>query len=139
MSKFRELVENIRNCQEDTTSSAPQQSEPEYKFLTPEYQAALDWEIEAAQDDVEIGPDFPTAYWEPNPYGVEERLIGSSGCWEVRDESYIWDAACDRVLSALEGDDLAKLLDADLSNMSSEDYDALLNEAFTYVEKQKWH
>ena len=34
MSKFRELVENIRNYQEDTTSSAPQQSKPKYKFLT---------------------------------------------------------------------------------------------------------
>lgn len=135
MSKFRELVESIRNTyQEDTTSSTVQQSEPKYKFLTPEYKSALLGEIEERSYGVDI-----TSYCKITPWtiGWDHGVIIPGD-----DDDRAWDAAVDSILFDFEGGtSLEEILDGwdieDMSNLNPKDHEELENEAFDYVENQR--
>lgn len=127
MSKFRQLVEDIRNPQLN------------YIYLTPEHQAALDKQIEEAMSDVDIS-ELPSAYWDSNPYDVEPQLIGSSAGWELRNENELWDAACDIVIKYLEADGAVEYLYDMIPEDKQEDDEfnaALTKEAIQYIENQK--
>ena len=127
MSKFRQLVEDIRNPQLN------------YIYLTPEHQAALDKQIEKAMSDVDIS-ELPSAYWDSNPYDVEPQLIGSSAGWELRNENELWDAACDIVIKYLEADGAVEYLYDMIPEDKQEDDEfnaALTKEAIQYIENQK--
>ena len=130
MSKFRKLVEDIINLKPQTMI---------YTYLTPEYQKALNKQVEKAADSIDIS-ELPGAHWDPNPYGVEPQLIGSSAGWELTDENKLWDAALDKVIEWLEADGAVQYLYELIPENKQEDDEfntALTQEAIQYLENQK--
>jgi hypothetical protein len=128
MSQFRKLVEEITKPQQST-----------YTYLTPALQQALYKEIEKAMDYIDIS-ELPSAYWDPNPYGVEPQLIGSSAGWALKDEDDLWKAACDWMEKAVEADGAAQYLWDYLTPEQQDDEEfqiALTKEAINYIQTQK--
>lgn len=128
MSKFRELIEDIVK---------PEQSN--YVYLTPILQQALIKEIEKAMDNVDIS-ELPSAFYDPNPYGVESQLVGTSGSWFLNNENDLWNAACDLVLQRIKADGVENYLwdylTPELQNDEELQQD-LTKEAIDYIEKQE--
>lgn len=56
--------------------------------------------------------ELPSAYYDPNPYGVEDHLIGSSGCW-VADEDEVYEAQKEQAISKIKKDGAYECLDVD--------------------------
>lgn len=129
MSKFRQLVEEITKPQ------------PVYQYLLPEYQAALDKKVTEMEDRIDIS-ELPTAYYDSNPYDVEPQLVGTSGGWFLEDESYLWDAAADKMIEWLKADGAVEYLWDLIPEDKQEDDEfnaALTQEAINYLETQKTH
>lgn len=132
MSRFRQLVEDIVK---------PQQSTTVYQYLTPEHQVALDKEVENAEKWIDIS-ELPTAYYDRNPFDVEPQLVGNSGGWFLEDESYLRDAAIDKVIEYIEADGASQYLWDNLTpkQQGNEEFDAILTkEAIEYLKSEKQH
>lgn len=55
-------------------------------------------------DGIEINvEELESAYYDRNPYGVEEELVGSSGCWEYDEDEY-YEAQCDKAIEYITND-----------------------------------
>ena len=83
----------------------------QYKILT---QSLID-KIESYIDNIELSDDefleLPSTYYDRNPYGVEEQLIGSSGGYFNDDQGEIFDAKKSIFLRYLECDGILSLID----------------------------
>ena len=83
----------------------------QYKILT---QSLID-KIESYIDNIELSDDefleLPSTYYDRNPYGVEEQLIGSSGGYFNDDQGEIFDAKKSIFLGYLECDGILSLID----------------------------
>lgn len=69
-------------------------------MLSPETVNKIKGWVDNMEIDVE---ELESAYYDRNPYGVEEELIGSSGCWEYDEDEY-YRAQCDKAIEYIIGD-----------------------------------
>lgn len=68
--------------------------------------------------------ELQSAHYDPNPYGVEDNLIGSSGCW-VADEDEVYEAQKEQAIRKIKEDGAYQWMDVD------EDIDD--NEVIEYI------
>lgn len=68
--------------------------------------------------------ELPSAHYDPNPYGVEDHLIGSSGGW-FADEDEVYEAKKEQAISKIKEDGAYQWMDVD------EDIDD--NEVIEYI------
>lgn len=70
-------------------------------------------EIEAWIENIEIDvEELDSAYYDRNPYGVEEALIGSSGGWQCDDEEY-YEEQCDKAVDRLKDEGVEGYFDVE--------------------------
>ena len=56
--------------------------------------------------------ELPSYHYDRNPYGVEDHLIGSSGCWVV-DEDEAYEAKKEQAIEKIKKDGAYEWLDVD--------------------------
>lgn len=65
--------------------------------------------------------ELPSAYYDPNPYGVEDHLIGTSGCW-FADEDEAYEAKKERAIKKIEEDGAYNWIDIDCDDKEVIEY-----------------
>lgn len=121
MSKFKELVEEIKSTNEIT-----------YQLLTQEMRDNLYKQI----CEIDIDPsELESAVWNDNPYDVEPQLALGSGMYEYNEDEY-FNAQCEQMISYIKADGAVQYLWDLIPEDKQEDdeYDtALTNEAEQYI------
>lgn len=65
--------------------------------------------------------ELPSAYYDPNPYGVEDHLIGSSGCW-FADEDEAYEAKKEQAIDKIKKDGAYNWIDLDCDDKEVIEY-----------------
>lgn len=65
--------------------------------------------------------ELPSAYYDPNPYGVEDHLIGSSGCCVV-DEDELYEAKKEQAIDKIKKDGAYNWIDLDCDDKEVIEY-----------------
>ena len=95
MSKFKELVEEIKSTNEIT-----------YQLLTQEMRDNLYKQI----CEIDIDPsELESAVWNDNPYDVEPQLALGSGMYEYNEDEY-FNAQCEQMISYIKADGAVQYL-----------------------------